>query len=55
MAVTGVRYIPLEVTAGDGMNKLPLAAAWIKGTRDLIRDEMLETLRERLGVYAELA
>ncbi|KIL98564.1 Aromatic hydrocarbon utilization transcriptional regulator CatR (LysR family) [Paramagnetospirillum magnetotacticum MS-1] len=55
MAVTGVRYIPLEVTAGGGMNKLPLAAAWVRGTRDPIRDEMLETLRERLGIYAELA
>lgn len=55
MAVTGVRYIRLDVTAGGVMNKLPLAAAWVRGTRDPVRDEMLATLQDRLEFYAELA
>ena len=37
------------------MNKLPLAAAWIRGSRDAVRDEMLVMLREGLGDYAEQA
>ena len=44
MAARGVRYIPLE--ASD-MNRLPLAAAWTRGTRDPVRDEMLEMLKAR--------
>ncbi|QWG12053.1 LysR family transcriptional regulator [Bradyrhizobium sediminis] len=52
MAARGVRYIPLE--ASD-MNRLPLAAAWTRGTRDLIRDEMLEMLKASLSRYAQEA
>ena len=54
MAAKGVRYVPLKL-ADKGkavtMNKLPLAAAWLRGSRDPIRDAMLSTLRERLAVY----
>jgi hypothetical protein len=32
---------------------LPLAAAWTRGTRDLIRDEMLEILKASLKHYAK--
>jgi DNA-binding transcriptional LysR family regulator len=52
MAARGVRYIPLE--ASD-MNRLPLAAAWSRGTRDLVRDEMLEMLKASLSRYAKEA
>jgi hypothetical protein len=37
------------------MNKLPLAAAWTRGTRDPVRDEMLATLRARLSGYTREA
>jgi hypothetical protein len=30
------------------MNKLPLAAAWIRGSGDAVSDEVLVTLREGL-------
>jgi len=50
MAARGVRYIPLE--ASD-MNRLPLAAAWSRGTRDPVRDEMLAMLRASLARYAK--
>jgi DNA-binding transcriptional LysR family regulator len=64
MAVAGVRYVPLIVqgsahstgilTPGT-MNRLPLAAAWITGARDPVRDAFLATLRARLAVYAAQA
>ena len=52
MATRGVRYIPL---AASNMRGLPLAAAWTRGTRDRVRDEMLETLKASLKRYAREA
>ena len=52
MAARGVRFVPL---AGSDMNRLPLAAAWTRGTRDLIRDEMLGILKASLKRYAREA
>jgi DNA-binding transcriptional LysR family regulator len=52
MAARGVRYVPLEAC---NMNRLPLAAAWTRGTRDPIRDEMLEVLKASLARYAQEA
>jgi DNA-binding transcriptional LysR family regulator len=49
LATRGVRYVPLQATS---MNGLPLAAAWIRGTRDVVRDEMLATIRAGLKRYA---
>jgi DNA-binding transcriptional LysR family regulator len=49
MAARGICYVPLD--ASD-MNRLTLAAAWTRGTRDPIRDEMLEVLRSGLSRYA---
>ena len=52
MAARGVRYVRL---AASDMNRLPLAAAWTRGTRDPIRDEMLEILNASLKRYAKEA
>jgi DNA-binding transcriptional LysR family regulator len=49
MAARGVRYVRL---AASDMNKLPLAAAWTRGTRDPIRDDMLDMLKTHLARYA---
>jgi DNA-binding transcriptional LysR family regulator len=49
MAARGICYVPLD--ASD-LNRLTLAAAWTRGTRDLIRDEMLEMLRAGLSRYS---
>ena len=49
MAARGVRYVRL---AASDMNKLPLAAAWTRGTLDPIRDDMLDTLKTHLARYA---
>lgn len=52
MAARGVRYVRL---AASDMNKLPLAAAWTRGTRDPVRDDMLEMLKARLSRYSQEA
>jgi DNA-binding transcriptional LysR family regulator len=52
LAVPGVRYIPLKVEHPDELRLLPLAAAWVRASRDAIRDEMLAILRSRLERYA---
>jgi len=55
MTTKGVRFVPLKVTTPGGLTRLPLAAAWMKGVRDPVRDEVLATLREHLGTYAKQA
>jgi DNA-binding transcriptional LysR family regulator len=55
MATKGVRYIVLKASGKSEMKKLPLAAAWVRGTRDPVRDEMLEVLHLGLNVYAKQA
>jgi DNA-binding transcriptional LysR family regulator len=55
MTAKGVRFVPLEVTTPGGLNRLPLAAAWLRDVRDPIRDEVLATLRDHLAAYAKQA
>ncbi len=52
MATRGVRFIRL---ASTDMNKLPLAAAFTRGTRDPVRDDVLEMLKADLPRYAREA
>ena len=54
MAVSGVRYIPL-LEGSDEMRKLPLAASWMRDSRDKVRDALLSTLRKQLASYARHA
>ena len=42
----GVCYVPLEAS---GEYRLPLAAAWVRGSRDTTRDEMLKMLQASSG------
>ena len=49
MAARGVRYVPLAMSA---MNRLPLAAAWTRGTRDPVRDRLIDLLQVNLSRYA---
>lgn len=55
LAVAGVRFVPLVVKQADDLKILPLAAAWLRGSRDPIREEMLAVLRLRLPSYAAKA
>jgi len=53
MNVSGVTYVPLAVEAVDVLNTLPLAAAWLRGSRDPARDSVLELLRKKLNAYRQ--
>ncbi|MCW2239824.1 LysR family transcriptional regulator [Azospirillum canadense] len=55
MATSSLRFIPLELERTGESDRLPLAAAWVRSTRDGVRDQMLTTLRGRLSSYAEQA
>lgn len=55
MATPSVRFVPLEGAGGAPVDRLPLAAAWMRGTRDPLRDRMLDTLRDQLARYADQA
>lgn len=55
MAVAGVRFVPLVVRQPENLRILPLAAAWLRGSRDPLREEMLALLRLRLPRYAAKA
>jgi DNA-binding transcriptional LysR family regulator len=55
LAVPGVRFVPLIVKQADTLKILPLAAAWLRGSRDPLREEMLAVLRLRLTRYAARA
>ncbi|WGD29680.1 LysR family transcriptional regulator [Ancylobacter sp. WKF20] len=51
MGVAGVAYVPLSFSGSEELNVLPLAAAWMGGSRDPIRDEMLQLLSDNLSRY----
>lgn len=55
MAARGVRYVPLSRGNDEGQRLLPLAAAWVRGSRDPTRDEVLAIVRARLPHYATQA
>lgn len=54
MAISGVRFVSLKV-AGERTGRLPLAAAWLKASRDPARDAVLSVLEKQLRVYAREA
>ncbi len=51
LGATGIRFVPLVIDATAPPRLLPLAAAWLRGARDPVRDEMLSILRARLPTY----
>lgn len=55
MAIPGVRFVPLRLKRGSAAGRLPLAAAWLKGSRDPVRDQVIAVLEARLKSYAREA
>jgi hypothetical protein len=55
LTVAGVRFVPLVTPKAEHLKILPLAAAWLRGSRDPVRDEVLAVLRSRLPQYAAKA
>jgi DNA-binding transcriptional LysR family regulator len=52
MAVPGVRFVRLKLADSSLSGRLPLAAAWLRGSRDPVRDAMLAVLDARLRSYS---
>ncbi|HMN70766.1 MAG TPA: LysR family transcriptional regulator [Rhodoblastus sp.] len=52
MAMPGVRFVPLKTDADNGVGRLPLAAAWLGGSRDATREAILAVIAARLDIYA---
>lgn len=55
MAMSGVRFVPLVARHADDLRLLPLAAVWLRGSRDPLREELLGVLRQRLPEWAAKA
>lgn len=54
MAVDGVTFLPLTLE-GSNASRLPLAAVWIRNSRDALRDTLLDTLKRNIQRYAAQA
>lgn len=52
-AVNGVVYRNLVNEAGDAIRELPLAAAWVKGSHDPFRDQLMALLKANLQQYSQ--
>ncbi|WP_407178309.1 LysR family transcriptional regulator [Bradyrhizobium sp. STM 3562] len=55
MAIAGVRFVPLKLRQAEPAGRLPLAAAWLRGSRDPVRDSIVAILEARLRKYAREA
>jgi DNA-binding transcriptional LysR family regulator len=51
LTIAGIRFVPLKLKRGSAVGRLPLAAAWLRGSRDPMRDAMLTILDKRLRSY----
>ena len=52
IANKGVKFVAIKQSGPSVLKTLPLAAAWIDGARDPVRDEMIDLLRQNLEAYA---
>jgi DNA-binding transcriptional LysR family regulator len=53
MAIAGVCFLPLKLPRHVESGRLPLAVAWLRGSRDALRDQMLSILAAKLPGYAK--
>lgn len=51
IAVNGVVYRPLVDVAGKAVRELPLAAAWVRGTSDPYREQLVKLVTANLDRY----
>jgi DNA-binding transcriptional LysR family regulator len=51
LTIAGVRFVPLRLKRGSAIGRLPLAAAWLRGSRDPTRDAVLAILDTKLRRY----
>ena len=46
---------PLQIDEASSVGRLPLAAVWMRNSRDALRDSPLETLTKNIQSYAAQA
>jgi DNA-binding transcriptional LysR family regulator len=51
ISVSGVVYRKLRTESGEEIRELPLAAAWVRGSKDAVRDRLFQLVRSRLEKY----
>jgi DNA-binding transcriptional LysR family regulator len=51
ISVSGVVYRKLRTESGEEIRELPLAAAWVRGSKDTARDHLLQLVRSRREKY----
>jgi len=51
MTVAGVAYVPLALDHDGASSRLPLAAVWMRDSRDAARDALLRTLADQIERY----
>jgi DNA-binding transcriptional LysR family regulator len=51
MAIKGVVYVPLTSVNKTKIGRLPLAAVWMRNSRDTLRDSLLDTLMKNIDRY----
>jgi DNA-binding transcriptional LysR family regulator len=55
MMTKGVVYVPLTSENETKIGRLPLAAVWMRNSRDTLRDHLLDTLKKNIDRYAAQA
>jgi DNA-binding transcriptional LysR family regulator len=55
MMTKGVVYVPLMSENKTKIGRLPLAAVWMRNSRDTLRDNLLDTLKKNIDRYAAQA
>ena len=55
MTVKGAAYLPLTIENRANVGRLPLAAVWMRNSRDALRDSLLDTLMKNIDRYAAQA
>jgi len=55
MTIKGVVYLPLQIEEAANVGRLPLAAVWMRNSRDALRDSLLGTLTKNINSYSAQA
>ncbi len=55
MAPSGVRFVSLKIEGDTVGGRLPLAAVWLRGSRDPTRDAVIDVLEQQLENYVRSA
>ena len=52
LQVSGVRFVPIDLSNSPVRDKLALAAVWMRGTQDSLRDALMQALEQNFQHFA---